>query len=81
MKRIEEILREIEIKRVEDRIKSCLSNTVAASNKELWEIVPEPGACDKCLERSSRKYDEQPEKTHPNCKCEIKIKNKISIIL
>ena len=37
-----------------------------------WTIHPKPDACDKCKALEGREFMEEPERPHPNCKCEIK---------
>lgn len=40
--------------------------------KYYWTIHPKPNACDKCKALAGKKFLKEPERTHPNCKCEIK---------
>ncbi|QGY39221.1 hypothetical protein GM415_03480 [Pseudodesulfovibrio cashew] len=37
-----------------------------------WTVHPKPNACDKCKAMAGLKYISEPERPHPNCKCEIK---------
>jgi len=39
--------------------------------KTYWVVIPEPTACERCLALAGKVYAEQPERPHPNCKCEI----------
>jgi hypothetical protein len=38
----------------------------------FWTVHPKPGACEKCKEMEGIKFKEEPERPHPNCKCEIR---------
>jgi hypothetical protein len=37
-----------------------------------WTVHPKPNACDKCKAMAGLKYASEPQRPHPNCKCEIK---------
>ncbi|HAS87870.1 MAG TPA: hypothetical protein DCS48_00955 [Desulfovibrio sp.] len=37
-----------------------------------WTVHPNPGACDKCQDMADEIYRQEPERPHPNCKCQIK---------
>jgi hypothetical protein len=39
--------------------------------KTYWYVTPKPTACDKCLAMAGKLYPAEPERPHPNCKCEI----------
>lgn len=39
--------------------------------KTYWYVTPKPTACDKCLAMAGKLYSAEPERPHPNCKCEI----------
>lgn len=40
--------------------------------KCYWTIHPKPYAYDKCKALAGKKFLKEPERPHPNCKCEIK---------
>ncbi|MBI9079426.1 MAG: hypothetical protein JEY79_06765 [Pseudodesulfovibrio sp.] len=37
-----------------------------------WIVHPKPKACEKCKAMEGKEFTEEPERPHPNCKCEIK---------
>lgn len=37
-----------------------------------WTVHPKFKACEKCQAMGGKEYMEEPERPHPNCKCEIK---------
>jgi hypothetical protein len=37
-----------------------------------WTVHPKPKACEKCQAMAGKEFMEEPERPHPNCKCEIK---------
>ncbi|WP_207265066.1 hypothetical protein [Desulfovibrio sp. Huiquan2017] len=37
-----------------------------------WTVHPKPKACDTCKAMEGKEFMEEPERPHPNCKCEIK---------
>ncbi|MEF2230066.1 MAG: hypothetical protein V3571_03990 [Pseudodesulfovibrio sp.] len=37
-----------------------------------WTVHPKPDACDKCKALEGKEFMEEPERPHPNCKCEIR---------
>lgn len=37
-----------------------------------WTIHPKPDACDKCKALEGKEFMEEPERPHPNCRCEIR---------
>ncbi|MGE4296443.1 MAG: RHS repeat domain-containing protein [Desulfovibrionaceae bacterium] len=36
-----------------------------------WTMTPQASACERCKERSGKKFREEPNPVHPNCKCKI----------
>jgi hypothetical protein len=38
----------------------------------FWTVHPKDKACDKCKAMAGIKFEEEPERPHPNCKCEIR---------
>ena len=38
----------------------------------FWTVHPKPNACDKCKALEGIRFDQEPERPHPNCRCEIK---------
>lgn len=44
----------------------------ASGENSYWTVHPKPNACDKCQSMAGVKFEEKPERPHPNCKCEIK---------
>lgn len=37
-----------------------------------WTVHPKQNACEKCQTMAGKEFMEEPERPHPNCKCEIK---------
>jgi len=37
-----------------------------------WTVHPKPKACEKCQAMAGKEFMVEPERPHPNCKCEIK---------
>jgi hypothetical protein len=37
-----------------------------------WTLHPKPNACEKCQDMAGKEFMEEPERPHPNCKCEIR---------
>ena len=48
-----------------------LDERAGEQRKTYWIFLPEPTACERCLEMAGRVYTEKPERPHPHCKCEI----------
>jgi hypothetical protein len=50
------------------------SNKKPSSSEKVvfWTVYPKPKACDACKGMEGIKFEEEPERPHPNCKCEIK---------
>ncbi|MGE4503803.1 MAG: hypothetical protein AB7D51_00520 [Desulfovibrionaceae bacterium] len=40
--------------------------------KVYWTVHPKPEACDKCQALKGIRFQEKPQRPHPNCKCEIR---------
>ena len=38
----------------------------------IWTVHPKAKACEKCKAMEGIKYTEEPERPHPNCKCDIR---------
>jgi len=54
-------------------MKSSSGKKSSSSKKVVfWTVHPKPKACEKCKSMEGIKFDEEPERPHPNCKCEIK---------
>lgn len=41
-------------------------------HKASWTVHPKPSACEKCQAMKGIRFQEQPQRPHPNCKCEIR---------
>lgn len=60
---------------------SLRSQTIQLNSKGLidnlegaqfyWTVHPNPGACDKCQDMADEVFRQEPERPHPNCKCQI----------
>ncbi len=38
----------------------------------FWTVTPKENACEKCQALKGKTFKKEPERPHPNCKCEIK---------
>jgi len=47
-------------------------NKFDPKGRYYWTVHPKPKACDKCKALEGIEFMEEPERPHPNCKCEIK---------
>ncbi|MGE4553615.1 MAG: hypothetical protein AB7D57_10910 [Desulfovibrionaceae bacterium] len=47
-------------------------NDAGAGEKQYWEYVPKPEACEKCQAMKGRLFAERPGPVHPNCNCEVR---------
>lgn len=41
-------------------------------DKKYWTFLPKPTACAKCQAMKDLYFEDEPERPHPNCKCELK---------
>ncbi len=52
--------------------RSNQANKFDSKGDYYWTVHPKPKACEKCQAMGGKEYMEEPERPHPNCKCEIK---------
>lgn len=52
--------------------KSRQSKKFDPKGNYYWTVHPKPKACDTCKAMEGKEFMEEPERPHPNCKCEIK---------
>jgi len=52
--------------------KSRQSKKFDPKGNYYWTVHPKPKACDTCKAMEGEEFMEEPERPHPNCKCEIK---------
>ena len=48
------------------------ASEIESEKSYYWTVHPKPEACDKCKAMAGIKYRQEPQRPHPNCKCEIK---------
>ena len=48
--------------------------TIQAGGWGTWTWVSQEDACDDCADMSGEEFDEEPERLHPNCRCQIEYK-------
>lgn len=48
------------------------NNPTDPKGNHYWTVHPKPGACDTCKAMEGKEFMEEPERPHPNCRCEIK---------
>lgn len=48
------------------------NNPTDPKGNYYWTVHPKPGACDTCKAMEGKEFMEEPERPHPNCRCEIK---------
>jgi len=48
--------------------------TIQAGGWGTWTWVAQADACDDCADMDGEEFDEEPERLHPNCKCELEYK-------
>jgi len=60
------------LKKMEARQSGNYGGTASDSQRSYWTVHPKPKACDKCKAMEGLRYLEEPQRPHPNCKCEIR---------
>lgn len=45
---------------------------VDPESNSYWTVHPATNACEKCKALAGKRFVEEPERPHPNCKCEIR---------
>ncbi len=70
--KIERLKQEQEVANGTEKSEPVGKPELVPHDKKYWTFLPKPEACAKCQAMKDLYFEDEPQRPHPNCKCELK---------